>query len=111
MKIEDKLYSIGQAANITGVRPYVLRYWEKEFSLIRPIKGDGGHRLYRKEDIEKISYIKELLHQKKYSIAGAKKKLLEETKEKKESDNKVDWHKLTKELKRDLRSILAALEK
>jgi DNA-binding transcriptional MerR regulator len=110
MKVEDKLYSIGQAANVTGVQPYVLRYWEKEFSLLRPIKGSGGHRLYGKEDIEKILYIKELLHHKKYSIAGAKKKLLEETREQK-SAAKTDWHKLLKEIKKDLRNLLTTLEK
>jgi DNA-binding transcriptional MerR regulator len=110
MKIEDKLYSIGQAANITGVQPYVLRYWEKEFSLLRPIKGDGGHRLYRKEDIEKIQYIKELLHHKKYSIAGAKRKLLEDTKvQKKEA--KTDWNIILKDIKKDLRNLLTTLEK
>lgn len=111
MKIEDKLYSIGQTANITGVRPYVLRYWEKEFTLLQPIKGDGGHRLYRKEDLEKILYIKELLYQKKFSIAGAKKKLIEETKEQRQTASKTDWHKVTKELKRELRSLLTILEK
>ena len=110
MKVEDKLFTIGQAANTTGVRPYVLRYWEKEFSLLRPIKGDGGHRLYRKEDIEKILYIKELLHHKKYSIAGAKKLLLEETKER-ITAAKTDWYKLLKELKKELRGLLTTLEK
>ena len=73
----DKLfYRIGNVSEIVGVKPHVLRYWESEFSQVRPIKNKRGQRLYRKKDIELLIYIKELLHTELYTIAGAKKRLV-----------------------------------
>jgi len=77
-KIPDKLYfKIGEVGEITGVKPYVLRYWESEFNIIDPLKARSKHRLYRKKDIENILLIKKLLYEEKLTIAGAKKKLAE----------------------------------
>ena len=78
--IPDKMfYRIGEVGRITGVKPYVLRYWESEFKLLRPIKNKAGQRIYRRRDIETILDIKSLLYKKKYTIAGAKKKLSDES--------------------------------
>ena len=78
-KIPDKMfYRIGEVGRITDVKPYVLRYWESEFKLLRPIKNKAGQRIYRRRDIETILDIKSLLYKKKYTIAGAKKKLSDE---------------------------------
>jgi len=72
----DKLfYRIGNVSEIVGVKPHVLRYWESEFSQIRPIKNKRAQRLYRKKDVELLIYIKELLYTELYTIAGAKKRL------------------------------------
>ncbi|MDB4285293.1 MerR family transcriptional regulator [bacterium] len=79
-KIPDKMFfRIGEVGKITGVKPYVLRYWESEFKLLRPIKNKAGQRIYRRRDIETVLDIKNLLYKKKYTIAGAKKKLSEES--------------------------------
>ena len=79
-KIPDKMfYRIGEVGRITDVKPYVLRYWESEFKLLRPIKNKAGQRIYRRRDIETILDIKNLLYKKKYTIAGAKKKLSDES--------------------------------
>lgn len=68
-----KLYlSIGEVSRQTGVPPYVLRFWEREFTYLHPVRGPGGRRLYRQADMEKILYIKELLYHQGYSIKGAK---------------------------------------
>jgi len=75
--IPDKLYfKIGEVARITGVQPYILRYWESEFSVLQPKKSGTGQRLYRKKDIQTVLKIKYLLYEQKFTIAGAKRRLL-----------------------------------
>ena len=77
--IPDKLYfKIGEVARITGVQPYILRYWESEFSVLQPKKSGTGQRLYRKKDIQTVLKIKHLLYDQKFTIAGAKRRLLSE---------------------------------
>jgi DNA-binding transcriptional MerR regulator len=66
-------FRIGEVSVLTGVKPYVLRYWESEFRLLRPNKNKSGQRVYRRRDIETILEIKDLLHRRKFTIAGAKK--------------------------------------
>jgi DNA-binding transcriptional MerR regulator len=74
--LPDKLYfKIGEVAKIVGVKPYVLRYWETEFSIIRPGKTRSQHRLYRRRDVEALIEIKRLLHNERYTIEGAKRRL------------------------------------
>lgn len=76
MQIPDKLYfKIGDVARIAGVRPYVVRYWETEFSMLRPEKTRSGQRLYKRQDVQKLLDIKRLLHDEGYTIAGAKRHL------------------------------------
>jgi DNA-binding transcriptional MerR regulator len=75
-ELPDKLYfKIGEVAKIVGVKPYVLRYWETEFSIIRPGKTRSQHRLYRRRDVEALLEIKRLLHNERYTIEGAKRRL------------------------------------
>jgi len=75
-ELPDKLYfKIGEVAKIVGVKPYVLRYWETEFPAIRPGKTRSKHRLYRRRDVEALLEIKRLLHNERYTIEGAKRRL------------------------------------
>jgi DNA-binding transcriptional MerR regulator len=77
-QIPDKLYfKIGEVAKFTGIKTHVLRYWETEFSSIRPNKSRSNQRLYRKQDVELILHLKELLYSQGFTIAGARKKLRE----------------------------------
>jgi DNA-binding transcriptional MerR regulator len=72
----DKLYySISEVAEMTGIKPYVLRFWEKEFALLRPKKNKAGNRSYQKKDIDLINQIKHLLYEEGYTIEGAKFRL------------------------------------
>ena len=74
--IPDKLFfKIGEVAELTGTKPHVLRYWESEFRMLRPAKGDSGQRIYRRKDVELIFSIKQLLYEENFTIAGAKKQL------------------------------------
>ena len=80
ISIPDKLFfRIGEVADLTGVPPYVLRYWESEFKLLRPRKNHAGQRVYRKGDIELVLRIKRLLYEDRLTLEGAKKRLLQES--------------------------------
>ena len=75
-ELPDKLYfKIGEVAKLVGVKPYVLRYWETEFSIVRPGKTRARHRLYRRKDVEALLEIRRLLYAERYTIEGAKRRL------------------------------------
>ncbi len=81
-RLPDRLYfKIGEVSRIVGVKPYVLRFWETEFDLLKPGKAPSRHRLYKKKDVELLLEIKRLLYAEGYTIEGAKKKLKETKKE------------------------------
>jgi DNA-binding transcriptional MerR regulator len=73
VQLPDKLYfRIGEVAELVGVEPHVLRYWETEFRM-RPHRSSSGQRLYRKKDIVRFLRVKKLLHTEGFTIAGARK--------------------------------------
>ena len=75
LPLPDKLfYKIGEVSKISGVESYVLRYWETEFSFLKPRKNKSGQRVYIKKDLELILQIKKLLYQERYTIEGVRKK-------------------------------------
>ncbi|MFH1017447.1 MAG: MerR family transcriptional regulator [Pseudomonadota bacterium] len=76
---EKLFYKIGEVAEMTGLEPYVLRYWEGEFN-IKLTKSKNQQRLYQRKDIDQIQRIKQLLYEEKFTIAGAKRKLRERRK-------------------------------
>jgi DNA-binding transcriptional MerR regulator len=76
--LPDKLFfRIGEVADLVGVRPHVLRYWEEEFGILKPMKTRGAHRQFRRRDVELALVIKRLLQDEGFTIAGARKKLRE----------------------------------
>jgi DNA-binding transcriptional MerR regulator len=78
IQLPDKLYfKIGEVAKLVGVKPYVLRYWETEFSIVRPGKSRSRHRLYRRKDVETLLEIRRLLYTERFTIEGAKRRLRE----------------------------------
>ena len=100
-----RFFRIGETSRIIGVKPYVLRYWEKEFQSIRPKRADSRQRTYQREDIETIGEIKKLLYEEKLTIEGAKKRL--------KSDKKAPPappDTLLKEIKEELTQILKMLQ-
>ncbi len=83
-QLPDKLYfKIGEVSRIVEVKPYVLRYWETEFNLLKPGKAPSRHRLYKKKDVELLLDIRRLLYAEGYTINGARKKLKGNRKEEK----------------------------
>jgi DNA-binding transcriptional MerR regulator len=82
--LPDKIYfKIGEVSEILEVEPYVLRYWETEFDVLKPSKAPSRHRLYKKRDVELLLEIKRLLYTEGFTIEGARKKLKESKKEEK----------------------------
>lgn len=73
VEIPNKLYfRIGDVSRLTGMKAYVLRYWETEFSALSPKKSGTNQRLYRRKDVEMVLEIKHLLYEKRYTIEGAR---------------------------------------
>jgi DNA-binding transcriptional MerR regulator len=68
-------YRIQEVAKITGVKSYVLRYWETEFKELSPEKDKNDQRRYRQEDIDLVLKIKDLLYAQKFTIAGARQQI------------------------------------
>ena len=68
-------YKINEVSKITGLKPYVLRYWETEFPQLSPQKDENDQRRYKQKDIDLILNIRQLLYQEKFTIAGAKQRI------------------------------------
>src|SRR4030095_13266290 len=78
-RIPEKLFfRIGEVCDLIKVQPHVLRYWETEFPMLAPQKNRAGQRVYRRKDVEMVFRIRDLLYEEKFTIAGAKKRLLDE---------------------------------
>jgi len=89
--IPDKLfYKIGEVSKIAGVEPYVLRYWETEFSFLKPRKSKSGQRIYVKKDLDLIFQIKDLLYKERFTIEGVRKKFSEGSSQKLASPQAAD---------------------
>ncbi len=127
-EIPNRLFfRIGDVADLAGVETYVLRYWETEFSKLRPKKASNGQRQYRRKDVETALEIKRLLYDEGYTIAGARKALKTQVQKKKRAAaaprpkvqaslfgddpaaSGVDRKELAA-IKRELRDILALLK-
>jgi len=115
-EIKKLYYSIGEVSELVNLKQYVLRYWETEFPMLRPQKNRAGNRKYRKKDIDLVLRIKNLLYNKKYTIAGAREKLRREQKGdidiKTESNvHSNEYKKLLSSIKIELQEILELLSR
>jgi DNA-binding transcriptional MerR regulator len=136
---EKQYFKIGEVSEILDVEPYVLRYWESEFKILKPTRTRARQRLYHKRDLELLVEIKHLLYDEKFTIAGAKKRLQEMKKQvsaerkarkpskaargkeepelpavKQEtnfiSDSQADYRELLMEIKKELKELRTILE-
>ncbi|MBN2466884.1 MAG: MerR family transcriptional regulator [Deltaproteobacteria bacterium] len=107
--IPDKLYfRISEVSKLTELEPYILRYWETEFRLLKPIRTKSKHRLYKRKDVCIILEIKRLLYDQQFTIAGAKKRLEEIVREEKNEDTANepgDFKKVILDTLEELKSI------
>ena len=74
---KKEYYSIGDVCELTGLKPHVLRYWETQFELLHPTKNRAGNRVFRRKEIEMAPLVKHLLYEKKFTIDGARQRLLD----------------------------------
>src|SRR5271166_755670 len=113
--IPDKLYfRIGEVAQMCRLPAYVLRFWETEFSLLKPVKSSTGQRMYRHKDVENVLRIKRLLYDQGYTIAGARQHLRMELKPGQQSGlpfAKKSSPESLKKVRQGLEEILGILKK
>ncbi|OGT45337.1 MAG: transcriptional regulator [Gammaproteobacteria bacterium RIFCSPHIGHO2_12_FULL_41_20] len=106
--IPDKRYfSISEASVLCGVKPYVLRYWEQEFSQIKPNKRQGNRRFYLQEDILLIRQIRKLLYEDGFTIEGARAQLMVQP----EIESTIKIDAVVKKIVADLEIILQNLKR
>ena len=72
-----RYFTIGEVSELCGVKPYVLRYWEQEFTQLRPMKRRGNRRYYQHHEVLLIRRIRELLYEQGFTISGARNRLSE----------------------------------
>ena len=109
--IPNKLYfKIGEVSKICDLPAYVLRFWEKEFSQIRPKRTETGQRLYRQKDVTLVLIVKHLLHKKKFTIQGARQYLKSARKSASGKTARRSAPEITlREIRRELESIKSLL--
>jgi len=113
-RIPDKFhFKIGEVSRILGVKPYVLRFWESEFR-ITPAKNQSQHRVYKRQEVETLLEIKQLLYEERFTIEGARVKLKERLKERQKQlklDLTENPYRMTlRQVKKDLARIKAILK-
>lgn len=70
-----RYFTIGEVSELCGVKPHVLRYWEQEFTQLRPVKRRGNRRYYQHHEVLLVRRIRELLYQEGFTISGARNRL------------------------------------
>ena len=106
-------YSISEVSDMIGVKPHVLRYWETQFKMLRPKKGRGGARMYRKRDVEILFEVKQLLYDHRFTIAGARRKLLDDRQNREQMEltfARTDREEMLRALRRDLEGLLTLVQ-
>ena len=110
---ERKLYrSISEVSDLVGVKAHVLRYWETQFSMLRPRKNRAGNRMYRPEEVKLLLQIKDLLYARRFTIAGARRRLLDERKDTSQLEmgfDASDRKLMLREIKTELKQLLMRL--
>ena len=115
--IPDKEYfTIGEVSQITQSPKYTLRYWENEFKLLRPVRKSSGQRRYRKEEVELVFKIKDLLYNKRYTIEGVKKYLTGDKRKaqlvfKDFKEEHLPDTKILREIKEELKAVVKLLKR
>src|SRR5437870_6657637 len=105
-QIPNKLFfRIGEVCKIVEIEAFVLRFWETEFPNLAPQKSKSGHRVYKRKDIEMVLRIKELLYERGYTIAGARKQLA------RSRMPKAEREKMLFQIRKELRDILTLLSR
>jgi len=109
---DKEFFNIGEACRIVQLPPYTLRYWESRFGMLRPVRRESGHRRYTRRDVETLLQIKELVCDRKMTLAGARKVLISRVRARASqpaSAASPAFNKLLSEAREELRRILREL--
>ena len=101
-----RYFTIGEVADLCAVKPHVLRYWEQEFSQLKPVKRRGNRRYYQHHEVLLIRRIRQLLYEEGFTISGARNRLDHDNSDEKANNKKVSLA----ELKSELQSLLEFLK-
>ena len=101
-----RYFTIGEVSELCGVKPHVLRYWEQEFTQLKPVKRRGNRRYYQHHEVLLIRRIRQLLYEEGFTIAGAKKRLKEgEKDESSPALPQTDYRRELDAIREDLRAL------
>ena len=102
-----RYFTIGEVSELCGVKPHVLRYWEQEFTQLKPVKRRGNRRYYQRHDVILIRQIRSLLYDQGFTIGGARQQLTGDTAKEDTSQS----NQLVKQIRNELEEILQTLKK
>ena len=106
-----RYFTIGEVSELCGVKPHVLRYWEQEFTQLRPVKRGGNRRYYQHHEVLLIRRIRELLYQDGFTISGARNRLDEIASRKREdAEESVGLREQLASVRAEIKSILQDLQ-
>ncbi|MDD5759175.1 MAG: MerR family transcriptional regulator [Desulfobulbaceae bacterium] len=109
--IPDKVYfKIGEVCQLTGIKAHTLRYWESEFSIIKPRRAGSQQRLYRRIDVENILQVKRMLHDDGMTLAGTRKALARQAKSANKGTSVSEEIQLLYEIKNQLLTLKRILK-
>lgn len=100
-----RYFTIGEVSDLCAVKPHVLRYWEQEFSQLKPVKRRGNRRYYQRHDVLVIRQIRSLLYDQGFTIGGARQQLSGDTAKQDVSQSQQIVHQLRVELEELLQSL------
>ena len=102
-----RYFTIGEVSELCGVKPHVLRYWEQEFSQLKPIKRRGNRRYYQRHDVLMIRQIRSLLYDQGFTIGGARQQLSGEG----AKEDQDQSHQIARQLRAELEEALQILKR
>lgn len=106
-----RYFTIGEVSDLCGVKPHVLRYWEQEFTQLRPVKRGGNRRYYQHHEVLLIRRIRELLYQDGFTISGARNRLDEMAARKREDvEESVGLREQLTSVRNEIRAILQIIQ-
>ena len=106
-----RYFTIGEVSELCGVKPHVLRYWEQEFTQLRPVKRGGNRRYYQHHEVLLIRRIRELLYQDGFTISGARNRLDELAARKREdAEESIGLREQLASVRSEIKSILQILQ-
>ena len=100
-----RYFTIGEVSDLCAVKPHVLRYWEQEFSQLKPLKRRGNRRYYQRQDVILIRQIRGLLYEQGFTIGGARQRLTSDD----ARDDSNQSQQIIKQLRMELDEVLDIL--